>query len=76
MTCNKLVGFKRVQLKTGQITTVRFNLSPEAMMFVDEGGEQKLEPGQFRLTVGSCSPGKRGVELGAPEPVSAIFTVG
>jgi beta-glucosidase len=72
---HKLVGFRRVHVRTGQSKTIRFNLPPEAMMFIDESGEQKLEPGQFRLMVGSCSPGKRGVELGAPEPVSAIFAV-
>jgi beta-glucosidase len=42
---------------------------------VDENGDQKLEPGQFRLTVGSCSPGRRGEELGAPRPVEALFEV-
>ena len=71
----KLVAFERVQVKAGRSKTVRFSLSPEAMAFVDEDGEQKLESGQFRLTVGSCSPGKRGVNLGAPVPVSVVFTV-
>ncbi len=72
---NKLVGFKRVHLKAGQTAIVRFRLSAEAMMFVDENGEEKLEPGEFRLTVGGCSPSKRGSELGAPEPVSTIFSI-
>jgi beta-glucosidase len=72
---HKLVGFRRVHVKAGQDRILRFRLSVEAMMFVDEGGEQKLEPGQFRLTVGACSPGSRGIELGAPQPLSAIFIV-
>ncbi len=72
---NKLVGFKRVPLKAGQTAMVKFRLSAEAMMFVDENGEEKLEPGEFRLTVGGCSPGKRGSELGAPEPVSTVFSI-
>jgi beta-glucosidase len=71
----KLVKFQRVHVKAGQDKTVRFSLPPEAMMFVDQDGEQKLEPGQFRLAVGSCSPGPRGVELGAPVSVSVVFTV-
>ena len=45
------------------------------MMFVDDNGEQVLEPGEFRLTVGGCAPGRRGLELGAPEPLGAVFTV-
>jgi beta-glucosidase len=71
----KLVGFKRVQLRAGQSKRISFSLPAEAMMFIDENGEEKLEAGEFRLTVGGCSPGQRGVELGAPEPVRANFTV-
>ena len=72
---HKLAGFRRVSLKPGENQTLAFTLSPERMKLVDETGEHKLEPGQFRLTVGGCSPGARGVALGAPEPVSAVFTV-
>ncbi len=72
---HKLVGFRRVHIKAGQTRRLRFSLSPEAMQFVDENGEQRLEPGQFRLTVGSCSPGTRGPELGAPQPIEAVFVV-
>jgi hypothetical protein len=42
---------------------------------VDEEGQSRLEPGQFRTTAGGCSPGARGIALGAPEPVAAVFTV-
>ncbi len=73
---HRLVGFQRLKVKAGKSKVVNFSLPPEALTFVDETGEQKLEPGQFCLTVGSCSPGKRGVALGAPEPLSTIFTVG
>ena len=72
---HKLVGFRRVHVSAGKSKTVRFSLPPEVMLFVDANGDQKLEPGQFRLTVGSCSPGPRGMALGAPESVNAIFTI-
>lgn len=71
----QLVGFQRVQLKPGQRKMVKFTLSPEDMMLVDEDGKQKLEPGKFRLTVGGCSPSDRGVALGASELVSVEFIV-
>jgi beta-glucosidase len=45
------------------------------MMLFDEEGRQRLEPGEFRLTVGGCSPSRRGLELGAPRPVSHTFIV-
>jgi beta-glucosidase len=72
---HKLVAFRRVHVKAGESKLLRFHLPPAGMMLVDEAGEQRLEPGQFRLTVGSCSPGLRGTSLGAPVALTAIFTV-
>ncbi len=72
----KLVGFQRVRLGTGQSAVLKFTIPVEAMMFIDESGEPRLELGEFLLTVGSCSPGTRGVSLGAPEPLTAKFSVG
>jgi len=70
-----LRGFQRVRLWAGETRTVRFHLDAEAMKIVDDTGKSVLEPGDFRITVGGSSPGKRAVELGAPEPVSTEFTV-
>jgi beta-glucosidase len=72
---HSLIGFQRVRLAPGESKTIEFTISPEMMMLFDDDGKQKLEPGQFRLTVGGCSPGARGVALGAPQPVSAVFAV-
>jgi beta-glucosidase len=68
-----LVGFERVFLQPGESRTLPFTLTPEMMSFFDEQGELQLEAGAFRLEVGGCSPGKRGLELGAPTPVTAAF---
>ena len=68
-----LVGFERVFLQPGESRTLPFTLTPEMMSFFDEQGELRLEAGAFRLDVGGCSPGKRGLELGAPTPVTAAF---
>jgi len=70
-----LVGFERVFLQPGESRTVKLTLTPEMMSFFDERGKLKLEAGAFRLEVGGCSPGKRGLELGAPTPVTAAFRV-
>jgi beta-glucosidase len=72
---HKLIGFQRVRLKPGENRTLEFTVTPEMMALVNNDGETLLEPGQFRLTVGGCSPGARGVALGAPKPVSAMFVV-
>ena len=70
-----LVGFERAFLPPGESRTLPFTLTPEMMSFFDEQGELRLEAGAFRLDVGGCSPGKRGLELGAPTPVTAAFRV-
>ena len=68
-----LVGFQRVDLKAHESRTVKFTVTPEMMSFYNDEGKLTLEPGQFRLEVGGCSPGKRGQDLGAPVPLSAVF---
>ena len=70
-----LVGFERIVLKAGESRAVNFILTPEMMSFYNDDGKLTLEPGQFRLEVGGCSPGKRGQDLGAPKPVTAVFEV-
>jgi beta-glucosidase len=70
-----LVGFERVVLQPGESRTLQFTLTPEMMSFYDEDGQLTLEAGQFSLEVGGCSPGARGLELGAPSPVTATFRV-
>jgi len=68
-----LIGFERLNLKAGESKTVNFIITPEMMSFYNDEGKLTLEPGQFRLEVGGCSPGQRGQALGAPKPVSAVF---
>jgi len=70
-----LVGFERVALEPGESRVINFSVTPEMMAFFDDDGKLKLEPGQFKLEIGGCSPSKRGQELGAPEPVIAIFEI-
>jgi len=70
-----LIGFERVTLKAGESKTLNFTITPEMMSFYNDEGKLTLEPGEFRLEIGGCSPSKRGQELGAPTPVTAIFTV-
>jgi beta-glucosidase len=70
-----LKGFKRVRLKPGRSQTVAFTITPEMMSIVNENGASVIDPGQFMITIGGCSPGQRGIDLGAPEPVQASFSV-
>ena len=67
---SQLIGFQRIHLEPRQSQTVRMNVKPEMLMLFDENGQQVFQPGIYRLTAGSCSPGTRGPALGAAEPVS------
>ena len=70
-----LIGFERVYFKAGESRSVKFAITPEMMSFYNEDGKLTLEPGEFRLEVGGCSPGRRGQHLGAHKPVTATFEV-
>ncbi|RPJ51912.1 MAG: glycoside hydrolase family 3 protein, partial [Chloroflexi bacterium] len=72
---HSLVAFQHVALKAGECKELTFTITADKMMLVDDEGRHQLEPGDFRLTIGGCSPGPRGLALGAPEPASAIFKV-
>jgi beta-glucosidase len=70
-----LIGFERVMLKAGESRTLKFTFTPEMMSFYNDDGKLTLEPGEFRLEVGGCSPSKRGQDLGAAKLVSAVFEI-
>jgi len=70
-----LIGFERVMLKAGESRRLQFTVTPEMMSFYNDEGKLTIEPGQFRLAVGGCSPSERGQILGAPKPVTAVFEV-
>lgn len=70
-----LIGFERITLPAGDSQKVKFTVNPEMMSFFNDYGKLTLDPGEFRLEVGGCSPGKRGQDLGAPKPVTTVFNV-
>ena len=70
-----LVGFERFQLQPGASRSIEFTITPEMMSFFNDDGKLTLEPGDFRLEVGGCSPSPRGQALGAPKPLITTFTV-
>ncbi|GAP13572.1 beta-glucosidase-related glycosidase [Longilinea arvoryzae] len=70
-----LIGFEKVTLEAGESRDIRFSVTPDMLSFYNDDGKLTLEPGEFKLEIGGCSPGKRGQELGAPSPVIAFFEV-
>jgi beta-glucosidase len=72
---NSLAGFRRVKLTKGQTKTLSLSIPAERMLLVGDDGKSRLEAGKFRLTVGSCSPGRRGMQLGAAAALISEFEV-
>ena len=70
-----LVGFQRVSLTAGETCMLDLVVAPEMLATVDDMGNADVQSGAYRLTVGGCSPGARGVTLGAAAPVDAAFTI-
>ncbi len=70
-----LKEFKRIHLIPGESSRIKFTVTPEMMGIVNEDGENVLEPGEFKVTIGGSSPGKRSLELGAAVPVELLFMV-
>ncbi len=70
-----LIGFERIVLNPGESRTLELTVTPKMMSFYNDEGLLTIEPGQFRLEIGGCSPGQRGQELGSPKPVTATFEV-
>lgn len=71
-----LVAFKRIRVRAGKTRTVIFALPRSAFEYVNDAGESVFEAGTFTIEVGGCSPGARGVALGAPAGVSAQVMLG
>lgn len=70
-----LVGFERFELEPETSLTIEFKVTPEMMSFFNDEGKLTLEPGDFQLEVGGCSPSSRGQDLGAPKPLVKTFSL-
>ncbi len=51
----ELKGFRRLSLKPGERTTVAFDVTPDRLAMYDIDMQYRVEPGEFRLMVGSSS---------------------
>jgi beta-glucosidase len=51
----ELKGFEKINLAAGEKKTVRFKLTPEHLSFLDRHLEPIVEPGMFKVMVGSSS---------------------
>ena len=70
-----LKGISKLTLEPGKSSDISFFITPELMSSVDETGKSIIEKGDIQLTIGGASPGKRSMDLGAPNFLKSIFTI-
>jgi beta-glucosidase len=70
-----LHGIRRVNLKPGNSSVIKFTITPEMMELVNAKGERVIEPGKFKVSIGGSLPGKRSETLGASKSQEIFFTV-
>ena len=59
----ELKGFERVPLDAGETKTILFRLGPEELSYLDDNGNEVLEPGRFQVWVGGDSNAELGAEF-------------
>ena len=67
----QLADFVKLRLGPGASGAAEFALPAACFDQVDSAGRHVSVPGEFGIVIGSCSPGPRGLELGAPAPATA-----
>ncbi len=51
----ELKGFQRIHLKKGETKEVEFKITPELLTMLDEKMNRTVEPGEFRIMIGSSA---------------------
>jgi beta-glucosidase len=70
-----LKGVRKVTLKPGEHTEVKFELTPRQLALIDNDGKALLEPGKFELFIGGSQPDARSEKLTGTKVQKAIFVV-
>jgi len=71
----QLRGFRKVFLRKGEETVVRFTVTPRDLALIDEEGRCVLEPGAFEVYIGGSQPDARSLALTGTPVVRYAFEV-
>ena len=61
---SKLIGLKRVKLKAGESKNIKFLIRPEDIQNIDQNGGNIFYIGEYKLTIGACSPWDKSLLFG------------
>lgn len=67
----QLVAFQKCTVPAQSETSLTFALDSDRLTLIGEDGQAFWPEGNLELTVGTCSPGNRGLDLGAVPPLTA-----
>jgi beta-glucosidase len=70
-----LKGIKRIRLKPGESSQVKFTVTPEMLAMINEKGQSIVEPGVFKVYIAGASPSSRSEALGMPKAQEVLLTV-
>jgi beta-glucosidase len=70
-----LAAYEKVHLEPGKSDTVTLSINADVFCRYTETGERVPAPGEWRIHVGGCLPGKRSIELGATAPQASVIQV-
>jgi beta-glucosidase len=59
----ELKGFERVALEAGEKKTISFRLGRKELSYLDDNGNEVLEPGRFQIWAGADSNAELGAEI-------------
>jgi beta-glucosidase len=70
-----LKGIKRIRLKPGESSQVKFTVTPGMLAMINEKGQSIVEPGVFKVYIAGASPSSRSEALGMPKAQEVLLTV-
>ncbi|MCQ2591926.1 MAG: glycoside hydrolase family 3 C-terminal domain-containing protein [Treponema sp.] len=73
--CCALKAFKKLTIPAGKSEKVTLQLSVKDFETIDEEGNAKLIPGEYKIIIADASPSSRSEELGATTPITVKITL-
>jgi beta-glucosidase len=70
-----LRGISRIKLMPGRSEVVKFTVTPDMLVLVNDKGESVLNTGKYKISIGGSLPGNRSVALGMTPSAQTVLTV-
>ena len=68
----ELKGFQKINIKKGEKKFISLTLDSHDLSSVDDIGDRKVFPGEYKISIGGCQPG---FEINEVQVISAKFNI-